>query len=157
FLAGENARAHYQDLNQTDPELWAPFVVGYFRDDQAFERSIAQKQLVAADGATSENKRRLAWAIEGLNERLKREQVEHPPTTGGRLTQVAPDESPIARTLVAPESTEQEKKPSVVTQGTAPGSKIIESLNRAPERRKQQAPPTRQAAPKSTDPFNDYA
>lgn len=158
FLDGENARAHYQDLNQTDPELWAPFVVGYFRDDQAFERSTTQKQLVAADGATSENKRRIAWAIEGLNERLKREQVALPPSNNGRLTQVAADEGPTVRAIVAPENTEKEKRPSVVPQGTAPGSKIIESLNRAPERRKQQqATPSRPTAPKSTDPFNDYA
>ena len=63
FLDSEAARPAYGDLDNTDPRSWAPFVVGYFREGnlQDGQRS---RQLVAADGPTSENKRRTQWAME---------------------------------------------------------------------------------------------
>ena len=57
FLDEENERPVYGNLANTDPQTWAPFVVGYFK------RNRFQLDHVAADGATSENHRRILWAI----------------------------------------------------------------------------------------------
>lgn len=161
FLDGENAREHYQDLAQTDPALWAPFVVGYFRNGISFNRADAKQQLVAADGATSENKRRIAWALERLNQSLKREdQTKRPePSENDERTPGPSDKKTFETAQATPalETITSENKAKATSPSATPGSKIIESLNRAPERRKQQAPAKPSSATKSSDQFNDYA
>src|SRR6478609_11051406 len=56
FLETENQREPYQSLEHTNPELWAPFMVGYFKLN-------AEEEFIAADGPTSENRRRMTWSL----------------------------------------------------------------------------------------------
>lgn len=161
FLDEESERPPYQNLANTDPQAWAPFVVGYFKQNGL------QVDHVAADGATSENHRRILWAIAeaapttsagtqnnsdlpaGGGPRGENEQgldvgfnSKVPP-----VPKVAPGERPVAGSAPAFAPPEQKKEAS--------GSEIIESLNRAPVRRKQGAAPADKNA--EVDQFSDYA
>lgn len=156
FLETENQRGPYQSLAQTNPELWAPFVVGYFKLG-------AEEELVAADGATSENRRRMIWSLEKLRDNLG----QPAPNVPVQVHTPAPPSVPAPATMTeskrgaAPMRLEQDKRESegaaVQSQEAASGAKIIDSLNRAPERRKQQAAPKAAAPAGKADPFTDYA
>ncbi len=152
FLEGENSRAPYVHLEQTNPETWAPFVVGYFKVEAG------QVEAVAADGATSENKRRMKWAVAQLRDRRvvsgQAEGQEQAEALGDASPH--PPDSPQLKTAPEPDAEGVAKSPHL-KKGKAPGSKIIESLNRAPERRKQ-SPGVKPAPRKSKiDQFSDYA
>ena len=152
FLDGENAREPYRNLPETNPELWAPFVVGYFT------ASAQGSTIVAADGATSENERRMNWSVERLEETLRtqaRSTTTQPSLVRG--AEQAPETSTApAHQELTPLAPEMEESSESSRSGAAPGSKIIDSLNRAPERRKPQVAP-QPANKKTADPFSDYA
>ncbi len=150
FLDGENSRPRYTQLDRTNPELWAPFVVGYFRIEDGAPR------IVAADGVTSENRRRMAWAVAQLNERRAElgRQVDRELIHGTELP-------PIAGGTGGPGGSKEDEQGSEEPQSSnkqeaAPGSKIFESLNRAPERRMQKALPKKSLPEQSQDQFSDY-
>lgn len=159
FLEAENSRTHYSSLEQTDSRLWAPFVVGYFRID-------AQGPFTVAAEGDKENERRVAWAVERLRDRRGKTESTGKPSMGAQSEErkagsKAPAASgalpvsaqPQTSMEVQPEKTEMKG----VDEGSASGSKIIESLNRAPERRKQKVSPSGQAPSRaSQDPFSDY-
>lgn len=162
FLEEESERNSYGELANTDPQSWAPFVVGYFKRNQF------QVDHVAADGAASENHRRMLWAIAEVATSLDpAEQAGRVPNGG---TTIAPREGSrgnLAREAVSPSDRSQtgaidpfgiQPAPVALPQQQkkeASGSEIIESLNRAPVRRKAPSAPTNKDA--RQDPFGDYA
>jgi len=150
FLATENQRAPYQSFQQTNPELWAPFVVGYFKQDGG-------EEFVAADGATSENKRRMTWSLHQLSERMGRPASAAPVHVQAALPQAARATRDAAQTLMLRQDETKKKQEQLPSQDADSGSKIIDSLNRAPEQRKQQASPKSSAPSGKVDPFSDYA
>ncbi len=167
FLDSEAARPAYDDLTETDPRSWAPFVVGYFREGQH------SRQRVAADGPTSENKRRIDWAIEqvlgpssekGQKEELKKEQSDAPllesaekPSAGSRSVEPSLQPGKPSAKMQLKLRPKPKPKPQPKAAKKASSASIIEQLNRAPSRRKirPQSPQKKKAAPK--DPFTDYA
>jgi hypothetical protein len=153
FLETENQREPYQSLEQTNPELWAPFVVGYFKLG-------SKEEYVAADGATTENRRRMTWSLQQLRDKLG----QSAPAVPVQVHTLAPAPAVIKETKrlsAQPGRLGQDKReaeqPAIQSQEAASGSKIIDSLNRAPERRKQQSAPKASAPSGKADPFTDYA
>ncbi len=160
FLDEENERPAYGDLANTDPQTWAPFVVGYFK------RNRFQLDHVAADGATSENHRRILWAIHQADFDMKTDALGIP-----ALRNSSSSESEQERDLHAksnalktrggqPEEVANQRvapaiAPPQVQKKEASGTEIIESLNRAPARRKQQSAPVSKDS--GADQFSDYA
>ena len=158
FLQGEGERPPYHDLERTNPETWAPFVVGYFAE--AVPGRIETTRIVGAEGSTSENKRRTAWALKQvfLDETQApslAQEGKSPPAPGslGQAHQLhdAPEAAP------APSEPKKKAEASALPtqQKQASGSEIIQSLNRAPERRKVK--PAAQKDEKNSDPFSDYS
>lgn len=137
FLETENERGPYGNLAGTNPERWAPFVVGYFKQG-------VEDEVVSADGSTTENRRRMLWALKKLNE------------TRGDAIATRMEEPKQHEQQISEPKQESRRSSEPNLRETVPGSKIIESLNRAPERRKQ-ATPVPKSAPSSKDPFSDYA
>lgn len=165
FLDLESDRPPYTSLGRTNPETWAPFVVGYFSGAHPSQTSFAR--VVVAEGKTSEHQRRMIWALERASETWTSstagqsspvENRNQPPQTltyepareltRNALTEKTP--APQAKDVLLEKQTppQSEGKPSS-------DREIIESLNRAPERRK-----TRSVAPskaEASDPFSDYS
>jgi hypothetical protein len=162
FLELENDRPPYALLGETDPETWAPFVVGYFSGARSDSPKYAR--IVAAEGNTSENKRRLNWALEKAKNEFHSSggQIEAPPSLAPREPSLTP--SAVPQLLKAPPQNElQTQRGAVLTEERAPAPpatkpssdrEIIESLNRAPERRKSKS--SAPAESKADDPFGDY-
>lgn len=168
FLDGEAARPRYHSLASTDPASWAPFVVGYFKTDHGAE------EIVAADGITSENKRRIRWALEQARPEFVGDRAAASALAPGALPAAGEEhEAPQKETgqaapaPVSPASPhrERQQKPSAKSEGSlaleskgnASGAEIIQQLNRAPELRKSKKSADEQAAPgEAEDPFQDY-
>jgi hypothetical protein len=159
FLQSESERPYYSDLERTNPETWAPFVVGYFAG--AVPRQLDRVRIVGAEGPTTENKRRTSWA---LSQAFGPSSIEASPA-GGAQVQVAP--APISPGQLAPEHEDLgaasgavkkkgEQAAPLAQQKQASGSEIIQSLNRAPERRKAVKAPDPDNE-KNADPFSDYS
>lgn len=157
FLEGEGERPHYLDLQDTNPEAWAPFVVGYFAGAQPPQ--IEATRVVAAEGRVSENRRRVYWALREAGSSLGDEQSLRVPTSqapgqareeaGGGLPQPA---TPAPRP--APISPKKEIVAPPLQQKSTNEAEIIQQLNRAPERRKSKSGQQQDA---ETDPFSDYS
>ncbi len=163
FLEQENARPSYTRLDQTNPETWAPFVVGYFSED-SLGRS-PQPEIVVAEGPTSEHRRRMSWALSKAraewtastsNASETQEPVDFlggdapsPPLLRARQQKSEADDapSPHRESAGAVSPAPAPKKPTT-------DREIIESLNRAPERRKVAPKPS--SSGKGDDPFSDY-
>ncbi len=173
FLEGEAARPRYASLLSTDPASWAPFVVGYFRRENGAD------DVVAADGITSENRRRIAWALNEARPQLEGQArvpaavFETAPRGGGSAAgefEVERKEVPsVAPAPVLPGTSALPKKsaekpqavgssaPLLESKGKASGSDIIQQLNRAPERRKANKTSDENAeGSRAEDPFEDY-
>ena len=162
FLDEENERPTYRNLANTDPQAWAPFVVGYFKQNRF------QIDHVAADGETSENHRRMLWAISEAGPAMNEDAQGAPLLRNSNsVTNEGGQESVVPEKLNAPPT--RERPPGeLVNQRVAPaptlpqvqkkeasGTEIIESLNRAPARRKQQPAPVSKDS--EEDQFSDYA
>lgn len=158
FLEGESARQHYGSLKETDPQSWAPFVVGYFKVAQV------EPEVV---GANEEAMRRVRWALaqsDGFRASSGTSTVPLPEAEddlgaqgdaeGTRSTRSKPS-SERAPPALSPARSPEDKAQSQQKAATK-GSEIIQQLNRASERRK--SVPT-SAAPKKSekdDQFRDY-
>lgn len=162
FLERENERPSYDQLEQTNPETWAPFLVGYFSEDELGDLSGAR--IVVAEGPTSEHRRRMNWALSQARDEWAASTSPVPPTQPERARSpgdVTPPSPPLLRARQQ-KSEEKSAAPPGATRGApAPDTKkptsdreIIESLNRAPERRK--AAPKSSSPSESDDPFSDY-
>jgi hypothetical protein len=157
FLDSEDSRPHYTDLQSTNPEAWAPFLVGYFSAPRF--ASAAGAQMAAAEGTTSENRRRIKWAIEQAEPSFTN-LAEVPegaaPGTASQMMfqEVSPKKKDQAQTPVSPAPSKNEMPVQPLQQQKATGNDIIENLNRAPERRRSKAAQSKDA--ESADPFSDY-
>lgn len=163
FLEGESERPHYENLESTNPETWAPFVVGYFAG--AHPEVGSPVRLVAAEGTTSENRRRTRWAIEQAQKEFDApvDDVRDGAPSVDLLSapalplQVAPLPSPVdsAKKDAAKKDAAPKGSAPLEQQKQATGSEIIQQLNRAPERRKLKQPAPKQE--ESPDAFSDYS
>jgi hypothetical protein len=126
-------------------------VVGYFAAPRV--QSTESARVVAAEGTTSENRRRILWALGQAQPAWSHANAGDAPGTGvlpesavSKET-VAPAPAAPARNQVTPKAPTQQAKKDVS------GTEIIESLNRAKERRRA-APKTEEQ--ESPDQFQDY-
>lgn len=168
FLELENERPHYAELGQTNPETWAPFVVGYFSGARAGSASSAQ--VVVAERNSEEDQRRINWALTQAGDNLGANIDLSPKAPSLAPPQVSPSApsrgiqmpSPVP-SAVAPSPAGRPAEEGAKTDVTAPVTQsksasdreIIESLNRAPERRKSKS--GSQNNSNSEDPFSDYS
>lgn len=167
FLDLEYERPHYSALLQTNPETWAPFVVGYFSGAGINRTDFAR--VVVAEGRTSEHRRRMNWALERASETWASSSAPATGTPKGSASSPFAEPPTVYQVAPTPErhSLPQEtlpqskdlkvEKPAPAASGSKPSSdrEIIESLNRAPERRKSSASPPSKA--EANDPFSDYS
>lgn len=151
FLELEATRPLYTHLENTNPETWAPHVVGYFTLPQP--GGIEGARIVAAEGKTTENRRRVLWALRQAESTWHPSQVDESP---GALPEATVQKKIPAPTAVPADKERIQATPQVISpqsQKDVTGTEIIESLNRAKERRR--------AAPKTEDQerpdqFQDY-
>ncbi len=165
FLDLENERPHYSKLAETNPETWAPFVVGYFSEQLPLGSS--STEVAVAEGATSEHHRRLSWAIgkarsdwtatvsdESSRRRsFENEQGEEP----SKKEDLPPLLEQKSQSTAGPGQLSEGARGAAPPAPAKPATdrEIIESLNRAPERRKSK---TKASSPKEADdPFTDYS
>jgi hypothetical protein len=161
FLDLEATRPNYVALENTNPETWAPHVVGYFAVPRA--QTTERARIVAAEGTTSENRRRIQWALGQAEATWTQAYPEQAPGRGspneGDRDQEALGVRPAGGASTAPLLAGP--APAPMTQKAAPsqakkdvsGTEIIESLNRAKERRRSAPKPEEQQSP---DQFQDY-
>ena len=157
-------------MAETDPATWAPFVGGYFSQQNG------HNEVVVADGTARDNRQRMLWAIDHAGDRfpLTAHADDETAQLENQEEKATPPKAEPPRRLLskqkkAPAKKERSTVLEVQRESFAPpppaapskkssGSDIIKSLNRAPERRKQQAPkPCRPKSKQPKDPFTDYA
>lgn len=173
FLDLEADRPPYLSLGRTNPETWAPFVVGYFSGAESSQPTFAR--VVVAEGKTSEHQRRMTWALERAS---KTWSASSPASPGERPSEAftkphqstndqgryqiheATQDSEKHEHLEPPPKQAKDvllEKRAPSPSETKPSSDraIIDSLNRAPERRKSRASAPSEA--EASDPFSDYS
>jgi hypothetical protein len=157
FLEGEGERPHYLDFDDTNPEAWAPFVVGYFAG--AHPQRLDATRIVAAEGKVSEHRRRVYWALREAQGSFADDQSREVPTSQapGQATQERAIEPAPVAPIIQPAPASPKKKeeaPRSLQQKSTNEAQIIQQLNRAPERRKSKAVQQQDA---EADPFSDYS
>lgn len=181
FLDLETDRPPYLSLARTNPETWAPFVVGYFSGAEPSGPAFAR--VVVAEGKTSEHRRRMTWALERASEAWTASGAAGPASPGDSppanehkgyqideaskaLLQNAPlnEEKRLeepARPAPPPKRAKEvlleKRAPSPSEAKPSSDREIIDSLNRAPERRKSRASTPSKAEAEASDPFSDYS
>lgn len=164
FLDLENDRPNYTELGQTNPETWAPFVVGYFSGARAGSPSSAQ--IVVAERNSAEDQRRISWALTRASDNFGASIDPSPPAPQRAAPSAPPralplpslpqntlDPAPAGRAEEG--SVKNEVAPSPPASKPSSDREIIESLNRAPERRKTKS--SSQSNSGAEDPFSDYS